>query len=98
MVYTNITRICMEMYLIDNSRGHCFLHNISVSEFYDQLIEMSEANRSAGIFRLMLGWWSIVGINSPDFVEILLRSTTLIDKSDDYNFLHYWLGFGLLTR
>ncbi|GFT66202.1 uncharacterized protein TNCV_650431 [Trichonephila clavipes] len=34
----------------------------------------------------------------PETVEVLLSSTTLIDKSKEYELLSPWLGTGLLTR
>lgn len=34
---------------------------------------------------------------SPKNVELVLSSTRHLDKSLDYNFLHNWLGMGLLT-
>lgn len=36
-------------------------------------------------------------ITDCDFLKYLLNSAQLIDKADDYRFLHRWLGTGLLT-
>ncbi|KAJ3655745.1 hypothetical protein Zmor_014860 [Zophobas morio] len=36
-------------------------------------------------------------VSDYDFLECVLSSTRLLNKSDDYNFLEPWLGTGLLT-
>nr|CAI5835882.1 unnamed protein product [Callosobruchus analis] len=32
-----------------------------------------------------------------DFLEFVLSTTSILNKSDEYSFLHQWLGSGLLT-
>ncbi|XP_055711730.1 cytochrome P450 4d10-like [Phlebotomus papatasi] len=46
--------------------------------------------------RMWLGSTLNIMISDPKYVEILLSSNTLIDKSEDYTFLRNWLGDGLL--
>ncbi|XP_041362839.1 cytochrome P450 4V2-like [Gigantopelta aegis] len=65
--------------------------------FYKQLFDYSMENRDYGMFRIWLGVQPLVGIFKPEFVEKLLNSTTILDKAPVYNFLHPWLGTGLLT-
>lgn len=36
-------------------------------------------------------------VSDPKFLEFLLGTTRILDKSDDYTFLSRWLGTGLLT-
>ncbi|KAF2878641.1 hypothetical protein ILUMI_27530 [Ignelater luminosus] len=51
-----------------------------------------------GIFKIHLGFSppSIV-VSDTKFLEYLLGSTRILDKSEDYKFLSRWLGTGLLT-
>ena len=55
-------------------------------------------NRDAGIGKFCIGTWAIVGLYHPNGVETLLRSNSIIEKAQDYDILHRWLGLGLLTR
>ncbi|XP_067928638.1 cytochrome P450 4V2-like [Watersipora subatra] len=68
-------------------------------EFYDQVIELlTEARlRKITTCKIRIGIWAIICLYTPEDSEKLLRSNVLIDKSDDYEYLHPWLGFGLLT-
>ncbi|XP_014206462.1 cytochrome P450 4C1-like [Copidosoma floridanum] len=49
------------------------------------------------IFRLTSMHLSVVNIQHPDDAEVLLSSTTHIEKSALYDLLHPWFGTGLLT-
>ncbi|KAG8179271.1 hypothetical protein JTE90_026735 [Oedothorax gibbosus] len=49
------------------------------------------------IFRGYLGLTPLVCFYKPETVEVVLSSTTVIDKSKEYTFLDAWLGQGLLT-
>ncbi|GIY59144.1 cytochrome P450 4V2 [Caerostris darwini] len=50
------------------------------------------------IFVITLGIKPGVVFKRPETVEVILSSSTLIEKSAEYKFLHPWLGTGLLTR
>nr|XP_046486883.1 cytochrome P450 4C1-like isoform X3 [Neodiprion pinetum] len=50
-----------------------------------------------GIFRTWLGTIASVHLTSPETVSTVLASRTLITKSPIYDFIHPWLGTGLLT-
>ncbi|XP_046600021.1 uncharacterized protein LOC107223264 [Neodiprion lecontei] len=50
-----------------------------------------------GIFRTWLGTTASVHLTSPETVSAVLASRTLITKSHIYDFIHPWLGTGLLT-
>ncbi|KAJ9577302.1 hypothetical protein L9F63_006141, partial [Diploptera punctata] len=49
------------------------------------------------IFRTWVGPMADVNILKPEHFEIVLSSTKHLDKAYAYNFLHDWLGTGLLT-
>ncbi|XP_055695221.1 cytochrome P450 4d10-like isoform X2 [Lutzomyia longipalpis] len=48
------------------------------------------------VLRVFLGLDFMLFVTDPKFVEVLLSSNTLIDKSKEYTFLRNWLGDGLL--
>lgn len=49
------------------------------------------------IYRLWLGLEPWVVLWKPESVEAVLSNNFLLEKSTQYNFLHPWLGTGLLT-
>ncbi|KAL9961239.1 hypothetical protein ACROYT_G030147 [Oculina patagonica] len=52
-----------------------------------------------GIMCLWLGpTYPLVLIYKPELVEVILNSSKHMRKAPDYDFLHPWLGTGLLTR
>ncbi|XP_063975450.1 cytochrome P450 4C1-like [Diachasmimorpha longicaudata] len=50
-----------------------------------------------GIFKIWIGVDPLVHITTPEYAEIILRSTKHIDKSMVYEYIEPWLGKGLLT-
>jgi len=50
-----------------------------------------------GICRFWLGWKPIVVLFSPENIEQVLNSTTVINKADEYRFFEPWIGEGLVT-
>lgn len=50
-----------------------------------------------GVSRIYLGMQPYVLLHKARAVEALLGSNSILDKSADYDFLHPWLGTGLLT-
>lgn len=51
-----------------------------------------------GMFCLWLGpTYPFIFLYKPELVEVVLHSSKHISKSADYDFLHPWLGTGLLT-
>lgn len=50
-----------------------------------------------GLFRTWLGTEATVHIHKPEHVEIILRSTTNIEKAPLYKYMEPWLGQALLT-
>ncbi|KAF2895541.1 hypothetical protein ILUMI_10635 [Ignelater luminosus] len=49
------------------------------------------------LFKIMLGNRPRLVICDPKAAEFLLGSTSILEKSYEYKFLHSWLGTGLLT-
>ncbi|KAF2889130.1 hypothetical protein ILUMI_17043, partial [Ignelater luminosus] len=50
------------------------------------------------LFKIYLGFATpFLLISNPQFLEFLLGSTKILEKSSNYKFLHRWLGTGLLT-
>lgn len=49
------------------------------------------------IYRLWLAWEPWVVLWKPESVEQVLSNNFLLEKSSQYDFLHPWLGTGLLT-
>ncbi|KAI1303704.1 Cytochrome P450 4c3 [Halotydeus destructor] len=49
------------------------------------------------IFRLWVGWEPWVVLWRPESCEQIFADNFLLDKSSQYDFLHPWLGTGLLT-
>ncbi|KAI1305841.1 Cytochrome P450 4C1 [Halotydeus destructor] len=56
-----------------------------------------EEFRKSGLSRVWLGPMPAVVLSSPEAVEVLLSSNKLIDKAMFYDYMHTWLGTGLLT-
>ncbi|GIX84691.1 cytochrome P450 4V2 [Caerostris extrusa] len=50
------------------------------------------------IFRIYLFFTPAVFFYKPETVEVVLSSSVVIDKGEEYRLLSPWLGTGLLTR
>lgn len=50
-----------------------------------------------GMHRTFVGFTPLIVVYRADFVEEILRSNKLLKKGHVYNYLHSWLGTGLLT-
>ncbi|GFR24843.1 cytochrome P450 4c3 [Trichonephila clavata] len=50
-----------------------------------------------GLQVFWLGTFPVVSIFKPELLELILSSTTSLEKSYEYTYLHKWLGLGLLT-
>lgn len=44
-----------------------------------------------------MGWESLVYLWNAETAELILSNNFLLEKSSQYDFLHPWLGTGLLT-
>lgn len=66
-------------------------------EKYKRIKSLSERFGQFGVHKMKFLQFPVVFIYRAQWVELLLSSTKHIDKSDDYKYLHPWLGTGLLT-
>ncbi|CAH1794292.1 unnamed protein product [Owenia fusiformis] len=64
--------------------------------FYSQVLDFCKVYPGGG-FRLWLGPKPTMAFYKANVIEPLLNSTKHMDKSAEYDFLHPWLGTGLLT-
>nr|CAD7194205.1 unnamed protein product [Timema douglasi] len=81
-----------------NNRGKSGLDRIGgrvVLDFLQSLVRLR--NKFGSIFRLWLGSELFIFVSDPKYVETILSSSKLLDKGNNYKFLHRWLGAGLLT-
>ncbi|XP_043488236.1 cytochrome P450 4C1-like [Polistes fuscatus] len=60
-------------------------------------IQICSVRYKDGLFRTWLGNEPTVHLHKPEHVEIILRSTTNIQKAPLYKYLEPWLGKALLT-
>ncbi|NXF41873.1 CP4V2 protein, partial [Nyctibius bracteatus] len=65
--------------------------------FFRQLQAYSEEFRSLPFFKLWIGPLPLMILYHPESVEVILNSSKHMEKSYLYEFLHPWLGTGLLT-
>lgn len=68
---------------------------LSVADFFRLLIRCGK--EYGPIFKLWIGMRPFVFISNADDIRPILSSSLHIDKSYEYNFLHPWVGTGLLT-
>nr|QUF59368.1 cytochrome p450 CYP4V24 [Brachionus angularis] len=66
-------------------------------ELVKQLTELTYEYKNEPIFRMWLGWFPNIVFHRADYADILFNSSKNTQKSDQYDFLHPWLGTGLLT-
>ncbi|NWT51202.1 CP4V2 protein, partial [Erythrocercus mccallii] len=77
--------------------GNALLLERNGEDFFKQLQFYVEEFRSWPLFKLWIGPLPVMVLYHPDSVEVILTSSKHIEKSYLYEFLHPWLGTGLLT-
>ncbi|NXM47334.1 CP4V2 protein, partial [Gymnorhina tibicen] len=77
--------------------GNAMLLERTGEGFFKQLQFYVEEFRSWPLFKLWIGPLPVIILYHPDSVEVILNSSKHIEKSYLYDFLHPWLGTGLLT-
>lgn len=71
------------------------LFNLYIS---DAIFNLSRVLKTHGKLLLMdFAMTPVILTNDYDFLEFLLGTNHVLKKSDDYKYLHNWLGTGLLT-
>ncbi|GFR78958.1 cytochrome P450, partial [Elysia marginata] len=73
----------------------CSIIPLIVHEWFLQLFEICKDLPGIGV--LWLAFDPRIFVFKAGYAEVVLSSMKHIDKSPDYNFLHPWLGTGLLT-
>nr|QVK45574.1 cytochrome P450 [Brachionus paranguensis] len=66
-------------------------------ELVKQLSQLAYQLKDEPLWRLWLGTMPIFVFHRGDYTEVLFSSSKNTQKSVQYNFLHPWLGTGLLT-
>lgn len=70
----------------------------NVADFFDQICGACEMFVEPGrMSRIWLGPKPYILVYGAREAEAVFTNQALIDKSDEYRFLHEWLGLGLLT-
>lgn len=64
---------------------------------YHQLSNLHRLFPNEGILRFWLGMKPVVVVYSPENIESLLNSTTVINKAEEYQVFEPWIGEGLVT-
>lgn len=77
--------------------GNALLLERKGEDFFKQLQFYAEELRHWPLFKLWIGPLPILVLYHPECVEVILSSSKHIEKSYLYDFLHPWLGTGLLT-
>ena len=89
-----LTTINSSLWLINNTNIFC----LCPAEFYKQITKLCDVFRQQELNILWFGNTYNVQIYTARQVEKLVRSYEFLEKSSRYDFLHRWLGLGLLTR
>ncbi|XP_070613698.1 cytochrome P450 4V2 [Erythrolamprus reginae] len=77
--------------------GNSLLMDSDGEGFWKQVIQYTEEFRYVPLLKLWIGPSPYMILYHQETVEIVLRSSTFIEKSYLYRFLQPWLGTGLLT-
>ncbi|XP_034234397.1 cytochrome P450 4g15-like [Thrips palmi] len=75
--------------------GHLYLLSSDMSKMFRNTVEIGKKSPEKVV---RLGWMHRVAVAlwNPDDVEVILGSSQMLDKSQDYRFFKPWLGDGLL--
>ncbi|XP_028304023.1 cytochrome P450 4V8 [Gouania willdenowi] len=77
--------------------GNALQLKTNAGEFFRQVSEFTQDFRNAPLIKLWLGPQAFVILFHAENVEVIVSSSVHITKSELYDFLHPWLGTGLLT-
>ncbi|XP_014474605.1 PREDICTED: cytochrome P450 4c3-like [Dinoponera quadriceps] len=75
--------------------GNAYQLNCSTEEFFKKLVKWAE--QFGDIYLLWVGMRPFIFLYKAEAVQPLLKSSTHIDKSLEYEYLKPWLGTGLVT-
>ncbi|KAG7486616.1 cytochrome P450 4V2 [Solea senegalensis] len=77
--------------------GNALQLKTSSGDFFRQIEEITRMFYDAPLFKLWIGPVPFLILFHAETVETLLNNSIHMDKAYAYNFLHPWLGTGLLT-
>ncbi|XP_015687266.1 cytochrome P450 4V2 [Protobothrops mucrosquamatus] len=77
--------------------GNSLILERDAEDFWKQVIYYTEEFRYVPLLKLWVGPFPHIILYHQDTIEVVLRSSTFIEKSNLYQFLQPWLGTGLLT-
>ncbi|KAJ6216496.1 hypothetical protein RDWZM_007653 [Blomia tropicalis] len=72
-------------------------HKNLIISMMDSISGYTQVYRKEKLFRVWLSWEPLIFLWHPETVEKVLANNFLLQKSSQYQFLHPWLGTGLLT-
>lgn len=64
---------------------------------YQAMLNMNRIYPEEGLVRIWMATKPVVILYSPETIESVLLSTTVINKADEYRFFEPWIGEGLVT-
>nr|XP_046274375.1 cytochrome P450 4V2 [Scatophagus argus] len=77
--------------------GAALQFKTNAGDFFRQIEDFSNEYRDAPLFKLWVGTLPFVVLFHAETVETILTNPVHMEKGYSYNFLHPWLGTGLLT-
>ncbi|KAL7404326.1 hypothetical protein ABVT39_013145 [Epinephelus coioides] len=77
--------------------GNALQFKTNAGDFFHQIEDFTREFRDAPLFTLWVGPVPFVVLFHAETVETIVTNAVHMEKSMSYNFLHPWLGTGLLT-
>ncbi|KAG7237062.1 hypothetical protein INR49_032807, partial [Caranx melampygus] len=77
--------------------GNALQLKSNAGDFFRQIEDFTREFRDPPMFKLWIGTMPFVILYHAETVETILNNSVHMDKAYAYNFLHPWLGTGLLT-
>ncbi|XP_031719163.1 cytochrome P450 4V8 [Anarrhichthys ocellatus] len=77
--------------------GNALQFKTNAGDFFRQIEDFTHEFRDAPLFKLWVGPVPFVVLFHAETVETILTNAVHMEKGHSYNFLHPWLGTGLLT-
>ena len=66
--------------------------------WYNEMSELVESNRDKRLIKMSILEIPWIILFSAEEIETLLSSNELLDKAEEYRYLHSFLGMGILNR
>ncbi|KAM7394477.1 hypothetical protein PAMP_021280 [Pampus punctatissimus] len=78
--------------------GNALQFKTNAGDFFRQIVDYTRENCNAPLLKLWVGPVPFLVLFHAETVETILTNPVHMEKAYAYNFLHPWLGTGLLTR